>query len=114
MATTAQKPELIVIVGPTASGKSELALKIAKKFNGEIIAADSRTIYIDMDIGTAKPTKSERKQVPHWGIDLIEPGETFSAYQFKQYAEEKIKEIQGHGNLPILVGARGKLAYPVA
>jgi tRNA dimethylallyltransferase len=103
----ATKPALLAIVGPTASGKSELALKIAKKFNGEIIAADSRTIYKGMDIGTAKPTKLEQKQVPHWGIDLIEPGETFSAYQFKQYAEEKIKEIQERGNLPILVGGTG-------
>jgi tRNA dimethylallyltransferase len=107
MATTIQKPELLVVVGPTASGKTDLSLKIAKQFNGEIIAADSRTIYIGMDVGTSKPTKKEQTEVPHWGLDLIEPGETFSAYQFKNYAEEKIKDIQQRGRLPILVGGTG-------
>src|SRR5581483_4024824 len=86
---------------------SDLALKIAQKFNGEIIAADSRTIYKGMDIGTAKPSKEEQKIAPHWGLDLIEPGQAFSAYQFKAYAESKIKEIQKRGKLPILVGGTG-------
>jgi tRNA dimethylallyltransferase len=72
MATTSQKPELLVIVGPTASGKSDLALKIAEEYNGEIIAADSRTIYKGMDVGTAKPTIKEQGKVPHWGIDWVE------------------------------------------
>jgi tRNA dimethylallyltransferase len=107
MATTSQKPELLVIVGPTASGKSDLALKIALEFNGEIIAADSRTIYKGMDIGTAKPSKEVQEKVQHWGLDLVEPGEVFSAYDFKKYADQKIVEIQKRGNLPILVGGTG-------
>lgn len=107
MAATKQKPELIVIVGPTASGKSDLAMKIAKEFNGEIIAADSRTIYKGMDVGTAKPSKKERKTVPHWGLDLVEPGQAFSAQKYKVFAEEKIKEIQERGKLPVLVGGTG-------
>jgi tRNA dimethylallyltransferase len=86
---------------------SELALKIAKEFNGEIIAADSRTIYKGMDIGTAKPSNQEQKQVKHWGVDLVNPGHVFTAYQFKEYAEGKIKEIQKRGKLPILVGGTG-------
>lgn len=107
MATAPKKPKLLVIVGPTASGKSALALKIAQKFNGEIIAADSRTIYEGMNIGTAKPTSKQQKLVPHWGIDLIEPGQTFSAARFKEYASAKIEEIQSRGKLPILVGGTG-------
>src|ERR1700681_366809 len=107
MAPTSKKPELLVIVGPTASGKSDLALRIAKKFNGEIIAADSRTIYKRMDIGTAKPSHKDQKLVVHWGLDLIEPGESFSAAQFKDYAEAKIAEIRSRGKLPILVGGTG-------
>jgi tRNA dimethylallyltransferase len=102
-----QKTKLVAIVGPTASGKSGLALKIAQEFNGEIIAADSRTIYKGMDIGTAKPTKKERQLVPHWGLDLVEPGQTYSAYQFKNYANKKIVDIQKRGKLPILVGGTG-------
>jgi tRNA dimethylallyltransferase len=84
-----------------------LALKIAQQFSGEIIAADSRTIYKGMDIGTAKPTKEEQALVPHWGLDLIEPGQPYSAYQFKKYAEQKIAYIQKRGKLPILVGGTG-------
>jgi tRNA dimethylallyltransferase len=84
MAANKQKLELLVIVGPTASGKSDLALKIAQEFNGEIIAADSRTIYEGMDIGTAKPSKAEQKLVPYWGLDLVNPGEIFSAFEFKK------------------------------
>ncbi len=98
---------LVVVVGPTASGKSATAMRIAKEFNGEIICADSRTIYRGMDIGTAKPTAQDRAEVPHWGLDLIEPGETFTAADFKEYALQKIKEIRTRGHLPMLVGGTG-------
>lgn len=98
---------LIVIVGPTASGKSALAMELAKKYNGEIICADSRTIYKGMDIGTAKPTKEDQAAVRHWGLDMVEPGEQFSAADFKQYAEIKIQEIRQRGKVPFLVGGTG-------
>jgi tRNA dimethylallyltransferase len=98
---------LIVIVGPTASGKTSLAIELAEQYGGEIICADSRTIYKDMDIGTAKPTAEERLRVPHWGLDLVEPGERFSAADFKQYALQKIEDIRGRGHVPFLVGGTG-------
>jgi tRNA dimethylallyltransferase len=98
---------LVVIVGPTASGKTGLAIEVAKKIGGEIICADSRTIYSYMDIGTAKPTVDERSQVPHWGLDIVEPGEYFSASDFKDYTIEKIADIKSRGNIPILVGGTG-------
>lgn len=107
MAPTPKESKLLVIVGPTASGKSELAMKIARKFNGEIIAADSRTIYKGMDIGAAKPTSRDQKQIPHWGLDLIEPGKPFSVARYKSYAESKIDDIQRRGKLPIIVGGTG-------
>lgn len=107
MATTPQKPKLIAIVGPTASGKSALAMKIAQEFNGEIITADSRTVYKGMDIGTAKPSKEDQTKVKHWGLDLAEPGQRFTAYQFKKYAEGAVADIQKRGKLPILVGGTG-------
>lgn len=107
MAPAAQRPELITIVGPTASGKSALALKTAQKYRGEIIAADSRTIYKGMDIGTAKSTSVEQQKVPHWGLDLVEPGKRFSAFEFQKYAKAKIKDIKNRAKLPILVGGTG-------
>lgn len=98
---------LVVIVGPTASGKTGLAIELAKQFGGEIICADSRTIYKGMDIGTAKPTAAEQAEVPHWGLDLVEPGERFTAADFKEYATQKIAEIRVRGNVPFLVGGTG-------
>lgn len=103
----AKKSPLIVIVGPTASGKSALAVELAEQFNGEIICADSRTIYRGMDIGTAKPSADEQARVPHWGLDLVEPGERFTAADFKDYADKKILEIQSRGKVPFLVGGTG-------
>lgn len=98
---------LVVIVGPTASGKSALAVDLAEQYGGEIICADSRTIYKDMDIGTAKPSAEDRTRVPHWGLDLVKPGEPFSAADFKAYAEQKIAEVRARGCIPFLVGGTG-------
>ena len=109
MATQSLERELplIVIAGPTASGKTALAVRLAERFGGEIICADSRTIYRGMDIGTAKPTRDERANVPHWGLDLVEPGGRFTVADFKAYAEQKIAEIRERGNVPFLVGGTG-------
>lgn len=98
---------LVVIVGPTASGKSATAMRIAKEFNGEIICADSRTIYKGLDIGTAKPSAEDQAEVPHWGLDLVEPGASFTAADFKLFAQQKIREIRRRGHLPLLVGGTG-------
>lgn len=98
---------VIVIVGPTASGKTGAAIDLAKKIGGEIISADSRTIYKGMDIGTAKPSKKERNKVVHYGFDLVDPDERFTVYDWKKYAEEKISEIRSHGKYPIVVGGTG-------
>lgn len=100
-------PSLVAVVGPTASGKSELAMKVALEFGGEIITADSRTVYKGMDIGTAKPSKEDQVQVRHWGLDLVEPGERFTAYMFKEYAKKAMADIQKRGKLAILVGGTG-------
>lgn len=100
-------PPLVVIVGPTASGKTALAIDLAKQFNGEIICADSRTVYAGMDIGTAKPTEEERAQVPHHLLDIVKPDETFTAADFKRRANEAIAAIAGRGKLPIMVGGSG-------
>jgi tRNA dimethylallyltransferase len=108
MATNGIKESpLIVIAGPTASGKTSLAIELAEKYNGEIICADSRTVYKNMDIGTAKPTPEERARVVHWGLDLVEPGEPFSAADFKRYADEKIADIRQRNRVPFLVGGTG-------
>jgi len=98
---------LVVIVGPTASGKTSLAVTLAEKFDGEIICADSRTVYKGMDIGTAKPTNAEQTRVPHWGLNLIAPDQHFTAADFKRYAEQKIEEIRHRGKIPFLVGGTG-------
>lgn len=98
---------LIVIGGPTASGKTALAIRLAQRCGGEIICADSRTVYRGMDIGTAKPSVEERATVPHWGLDLVDPGQSFSAAQFQRYAQQKIAEIRSRGGVPFLVGGTG-------
>ena len=109
MASVAQKSELplIVIVGPTASGKTGLAIRIANEFGGEIISADSRAVYKGLSIGTAKPSKDEQQGVPHWGIDVARPDERFTAADFKEYAVQKIAEIRARGHIPLLVGGTG-------
>lgn len=107
MANRSNQPNLILIVGPTASGKSDLAMKVARRFGGEIICADSRTIYKGMNIGTAKPGVKDRKAIKHWGLDLVNPGQKYSAHKFKEYAENAIADISSRGKLPILVGGTG-------
>lgn len=97
----------IVIAGQTASGKSALSMEIARRHNGAVICADSRTVYKGMDIGTAKPPKADQELVPHYGIDLIDPDKSFSAAAFKEYAEMKVSEIHELGKLPIIVGGTG-------
>lgn len=98
---------LIAIVGPTASGKTALAIDLAEKWGGEIICADSRTVYKGMNIGTAKPSLDDQRRVPHWGIDLVYPDELFSVADFQSYAVTKITDIQGRGKIPFLVGGTG-------
>jgi tRNA dimethylallyltransferase len=101
------KAKLIVICGPTASGKTKISLRLAKVFSGEIIAADSRTIYKGMDIGTAKPTLEEKKGTPHYMIDIVRPDQEFTMAQFKQKAVKIIRDIQKRGKIPFLVGGTG-------
>jgi tRNA dimethylallyltransferase len=105
----AQKPgkPLIVILGPTASGKTALAIKLAKKFGGEIVSADSRMVYRGLDIGTAKPSLKERRDVPHHLIDIAKPAQNFSLAQFKRAALKAIREILKCGKIPFLVGGTG-------
>jgi tRNA dimethylallyltransferase len=98
---------LIVITGPTASGKSDLALDLAERYNGEIICADSRTIYKGMDIGTAKPTDEDRERVPHHLLDIAEPGERYTVADFQKAANMTILEIRKRGNVPFVVGGTG-------
>jgi tRNA dimethylallyltransferase len=98
---------LVVIVGETASGKSALAMKLAQKFNGEIISADSWTVYRDFDIGTAKPSALELAQVLHHLLNIADPPEGFSAPEFKKHAIIAIEDIASRGKMPFLVGGTG-------
>ena len=99
--------KLIIILGPTASGKSNMAVKLAKKFDGEIISADSRQIYKEMDIGTAKITKEEMSGIPHYMIDIVKPDNNFTLAQFQKKTIKIIKDIQNRNKLPFLVGGTG-------
>lgn len=103
----ARPGKLVVIVGQTASGKSALAMKLARHFKGEIICADSRTVYKGMDIGTAKPTKADRKMVKHHLLDVVKPDQRFTAADFKQRANKAIDAIIAVDKLPIMVGGTG-------
>ena len=99
--------KVIFILGPTASGKTSVAIELAKRIGGEIISADSRAFYTGMDIATAKPSIKERQGIKHWGIDLINPGKKYSIAEFKVYCEEKIADIKSRGLVPIVVGGSG-------
>lgn len=98
---------LLVIVGETASGKSAAALQLAEKYDGEIICADSRTVYRGMDIGTAKPTAAEQATVRHHLLDIVEPNQPFTAADFKRRAESAMADITARGKLPVMVGGTG-------
>ena len=104
------KPKVIVIVGPTASGKTSLSIELAQKINGEIISCDSMQIYKDMDIGSAKPTKEEMQGIKHYIIDEVLPTERFSVARYKKEAEKAIDEILKKEKVPIIVGGTGLYA----
>ncbi|MBN8657526.1 MAG: tRNA (adenosine(37)-N6)-dimethylallyltransferase MiaA [Anaerolineae bacterium] len=102
------KPTVVLIVGPTAVGKTELALRLAEKMNGEIVSVDSRLFYRGMDIGTAKPSPAEMARAPHHLIDIVNPDETLSLAVFQQMAQDIIAGIHARGRLPFLVGGTGQ------
>ena len=101
------KAKVIVICGPTASGKTALSIEVAKKINGEIISCDSMQIYKDMNIGTAKPTKEEMGEIKHYLIDYVLPTERYSVAEYKKDAKKAIKEVIEKGKTPIIVGGTG-------
>lgn len=101
------KAKVIVICGPTASGKTALSIEVAKKINGEIISSDSMQIYKDMNIGTAKPTKEEMGEIKHYLIDYVLPTERYSVAEYKKDAKKAIKEVIEKGKTPIIVGGTG-------
>ena len=105
--TTTKKPRVAAVGGPTASGKTALAIALAKKFDGEVISCDSMQIYRGMDIGTAKPTVAEMDGIPHHMIDIIEPSESFSAADYAPLAKAASDDIISRGKLPIFCGGTG-------
>ena len=101
------KPKVIAVVGPTASGKTKLAIDLAKQIDGEIISADSRYVYKGFDIASAKPTIEEREGIPHYLIDIVEPEVDYSVADFYDDAQEKIYDIINRGKTPIIAGGTG-------
>jgi len=95
-----KKEEIIVILGPTASGKTDLSIKLAKKFNGEIVSADSRQVYKGMDIGTGKITKKEMQGITHYLLDIVSPKKRFSVAEYQKLANDVIKKISKVKRLP--------------
>jgi tRNA dimethylallyltransferase len=110
---TIHKPTLILIVGPTAVGKTELAIQLAERMNGEIVSADSRLFYRGMDIGTAKPTTQEMAHVAHHLIDIADPDEILSLAVFQQKATKIIADIHARNRIPFLVGGTGQYVRAV-
>lgn len=108
-----RKPPLVIIVGPTAVGKTNVAIQLAQRLDGEIVSADSRLFYRGMDIGTAKPSPGERTLVPHHLIDIAEPNETWNLSLFQQAARNAIDEIRERNRLPFLVGGTGQYVHAV-
>ncbi|MEI6225894.1 MAG: tRNA (adenosine(37)-N6)-dimethylallyltransferase MiaA [Deltaproteobacteria bacterium] len=104
---TAPLPFVAVLAGPTASGKTRLALDLALRAGGEIVNADSQQVYRGLDVGTAKPTASERAEVPHHLLDLVDPGEGMDAARWVALADQSIREISARGRLPVVVGGTG-------
>ena len=102
-----QKRPLIIITGPTASGKTALSIELAKRIGGEIISADSMQVYRHMDIGSAKVTEEEMDGVPHHLIDVLEPSEDFNVVKFQSMAKKAMEEIYSHGHIPIVAGGTG-------
>jgi len=101
------KIPLVVVVGPTAVGKSTAAVELAERLGGEVVCADSRTVYRGMDIGTAKPTPAMRARVPHHLLDVVDPTEVFTVWEFQRLASEAIAQIRARGRVPLLVGGTG-------
>ncbi len=101
------RPRIIVIIGPTASGKSALAVRLATKFNGEIISADSRQVYKGLDIGTGKITKNEMQSIPHHCINIANPKKIFTVDEYRIVSEKIITDIYARGKIPIIVGGTG-------
>lgn len=95
---------IVVVLGPTAGGKSELAVRIAQSLDGEVISADSMQVYRHLDAGTAKPTRKQRNAVPHWLVDIVEPTETFTVADWLMRAEGAVAELHRRGKLPVVVG----------
>ena len=102
-----KKPKIVIIGGPTASGKSAFAVQCALRFNGEVISADSMQIYRYMDIGTGKITESEKNGIAHHMIDIVQPNENYSVGLYLQTAKEQIQEILSRGKLPVITGGTG-------
>ena len=102
-----EKPRIVAIMGPTASGKTALAVAVAKRFNGEVVSADSRQVYRGMDIGTAKPSPEEMRAVPHHLIDIKNPDEDYTVAEYKDDALAAISAILHRGRLPVLAGGTG-------
>ena len=105
------KKSLLAIVGPTAAGKSALAMRLAAHLGGEIVSADSRQVYRHMDIGTAKPSASDRSAVPHRLIDIVDPDESYSLAIFLEQATTAIRDIHDRGKLPLVVGGTGQYVW---